>query len=281
MFTIVLGFAATSALAEFGSVVAAAGNNVLVGDAGAVYLFDATDGDLLQIFRDPSNNRSFGSSVALFGTNVLVSAPGAGYLFDASNGNLLQTFLNPVSRHNNSFGSSIAAIGNNVLIGAMRDHTSALGAGAAYLFDATTGNLLKTFIDPTPVANSHFGSYVGAIGNDILVGSNADTEAAHIFDAATGDLLQTFLVPTTPDSLTVAAAGNNVLIGAPFDNTGDQNFGAAYLFNAATGNLVDSFVSPMPMSYDLFGSSIASVGDSFLIGAWRSGAAYIFDTVTG
>jgi hypothetical protein len=100
----------------------------------------------------------FGYSVAAVGDKVLVGAPyddakaenaGAAYLFD-SDGNWPLTFENPTPAAGDQFGFSVAAFGNNVLGGAFHDDTGANDAGAAYLFDGSTGVLLYTFLNPTP-----------------------------------------------------------------------------------------------------------------------------------
>ena len=64
-------------------------------------------------------------------------------------GDLLHTFLNPTPAADDYFGYSVAGVGSNVLVGAMGHSTGAPGAGAAYLFDGTTGALLHTFLNPT------------------------------------------------------------------------------------------------------------------------------------
>jgi surface antigen len=73
----------------FGNVVAAMGNNVIVGapnkgsgsvcNSGAVYIFNGTTGDLSQIILNPTPgaNEGFGSSVAATGNILIIGAPGA------------------------------------------------------------------------------------------------------------------------------------------------------------------------------------------------------------
>ena len=48
-------------------------------------------------------------------------------------------------------------MGGNVLVGANYDDTGATDAGAADLFDGTTGALLRTFVNPTAENGDHFG----------------------------------------------------------------------------------------------------------------------------
>jgi len=91
---------------------------------------------------------------------------------------LLQTFLNPTPEINDFFGNRISISGDNVLVGAGPDNTSAINAGAAYLFNAISGTLLQTFLNPTPEAFDQFGSSVSISGNNVLVGANGDNTGA-------------------------------------------------------------------------------------------------------
>jgi outer membrane protein assembly factor BamB len=245
----------------FGFSVALVDNQVLIGDfgagtepntdTGAAYLFDATTGTLLQTFLSPTPGRfgAFGLSVALADNLALIGAPqentfnGAAYLFNTITGTLLQTFSNPTPDNFDNFGDSVALVGNKVLIGAPFDHIGAQRNGAAYLFDATTGTLLQTFLNPTPADYDRFGDSVALVGNNVLIGAPEDDDigiensgAAYLFDATTGTLLQSFFNPTPGRfdefGFSVALADNQLLIGSRFDNDGGINSGAAYLFRA-------------------------------------------------
>ena len=44
-------------------------------------------------------------------------------------------------------------------------------SGAAYLFDAATGEPLLTFTNPTPGADDHFGTVVAFVGGNVLTGA--------------------------------------------------------------------------------------------------------------
>ncbi len=307
-----------SYLDEFGRSVALDGNNVLTGKTidipipflfGQAHLFDASTGNLLQTFRDPTptSRDEFGSSVAVDSNNVLIGAPlddtngtnvGQAHLFDASTGNLLQTFNDPTPTGSDEFGRSVTLNGNNVLIGARFDDTNGTSVGQAHLFDASTGNLLQTFNDPTPTSGDYFGSSVALNGNNVLIGAFGDDTngtqvgQAHLFDALTGNLLQTFNdpTPTSRDEFgtSVALDGNNVVIGAPRDDTNGTSIGQAHLFDASTGNLLQTFNDPTPTFADQFGYSVAVNGNNVLIGAFGDdtigsgvGQAYLFDASTG
>jgi hypothetical protein len=301
---------------NFGSSVAGVGGNLLIGsrsttvnalgNAGAAYLFD-TSGNVLKTFTEPTpaTNDNFGSSVAGVGGNVLIGSPfttvnglggaGAAYLFD-TNGNLLKTLKEPIPAAGYEFGSSVAGVGSYVLIGSPFTTVNGLGtAGAAYLFDPTSGNVLKTFTEPTPATNDKFGSSVAGVGGNVLIGSLFTTVnglggagAAYLFDT-NGNLLKSFknLTPHANDNFgsSVAGVGGNVLIGSPFATVnGFSSVGAAYLFDTS-GNLLKTFAEPT-LAIDNFGFSVTGVGGNVLIGSRGTtvnglilaGAAYLFDT---
>jgi len=106
----------------------------------------------------------------------------------SAHGALLHTFLNPTPASCDYFGLSVAGVGNKVLIGARWDDTGASDAGAAYLFDGTTGALVHTFQKPTPAAADWFGVSVAGVGNNVLVGGwgddtgATDAGAAYLFE---------------------------------------------------------------------------------------------------
>ena len=265
--------------------------------------------------RNPSSqDDEFGFSVAVSGNNLLVGAPfndnqgafdsGAAYLFDAATGNLLQTLLNPSPDLDDldTFGLSVAVSGDNLLVSAPIDTNQGTRfSGAAYLFDAATGDLRQTLLNPSPEEFDGFGRSVAVSGNYLLVGARSDNNqgkfdsgAAYLFDAATGNLLQTLLNPS-PDNVdlfgaSVAVSEDYLLIGAPRDNNqGMSNNGAAYLFDAATGDLLQTRLNPSLDDGDFFGESVAVSGNQLLVGAplddnqgaSLTGAAYLFDALTG
>ncbi|NES23808.1 MAG: hypothetical protein F6K41_34040, partial [Symploca sp. SIO3E6] len=309
------------------STIAAVGTNVLIGvsgddpggirNAGAAYLFDGETGELLRTFvsPNPGEGNGFGRSVAAFGNNVLIGAfrddpggitdAGAVYLFDSSTGELLQTFTSPNPAVNDVFGLPVVAVGKNVLVGArLVDSGGVRNAGAAYLFDGNTGELLQTFNNPDPGINDQFGSSVAGVGSTIFVaailddsGGITDSGAVYSFDSSTGELLQTFNNPD-PGVLdgfgtSLTTIGTKLILGAVADDTATAiDVGAVYLFDTNTGELLQTINNPNPEVSDgrpsRFGSDITAVGNNVLVGAWGddtgavdSGIAYLFDTSTG
>ncbi len=124
---------------------------------------------------------------------------------------LLHTFSNPAPVGLGRFGYSLAALGENVLVGARGNLVGQYYAGVVYLFDGETGDLLHTFVNPTPDPHDSFGASIAVRGNKVLIGaysdddiSGRDSGAVYLFNASTGDLLRTFRVPE-PSMLALAA----------------------------------------------------------------------------
>lgn len=280
----------------FGDPVSIDGDYVLIGsighdapgvNIGQTHLFNAVSGTLLRTFNDPTPTGMdfFGRSVALDGNYALIGANGddtngsnvgQAHLFDVATGSLLRNFSRPVNSGGSGFGTSVAIDDGKILIAAPLG--AGLDVGQVHLFDAATGDLIRTFNDPTPITGNGFGLSVAISGNAIVIGSpsggidgSGDVGQAHLFDAVSGDLLHTFDDPTPSDGdgfgVSVAINGGRVLIGALGDDTNGSNIGQAHLFDAATGNLLHTFNDPTPTAGDGFGESVAIDGDNVLIGA--------------
>lgn len=282
---------------------------------------------LLQSYNNPTPaaGDSFGQTIAaLSNDRVLVGVPSANggvgevVLLNASTGAVLRTFTHPNPGAHTAgvalaFGGAVTAIGTDkVLIGAEGADTAATDAGEAYLFDVNTGNLLRTFLNPSPGAGDAFGGRVAALGTTQLMiaadrddpGGTVDAGTFYLFDVATGNLVRTFN-RTTPVAgerfgLWLAPMGTNqILVGTPQGEIrpsfADGSFeidasgpGAVYLYDAGTGAVVRTFANPTPVTGDLFGWQVAAVGTSKVVIAApgdedsnNTGAAYLFDATTG
>ena len=99
-------------------------------------------------------------------------------------GALLQTYTQVPPTNFARFGQGVAGIGQNVLIGGTR-------AGSAYIFDGTSGSLLRTIPDPNSAGGDGFGFSVAATPTTAFVGARLDSTVAYqsgkvySFDAAT------------------------------------------------------------------------------------------------
>jgi len=313
----------------FGYSVAATSNgNIIVGarddntgapDAGSAYLFDGTDGTLLLTINNPTpeNADNFGRSVAITpngniivgasGDNTGASTAGSVYLFDGTDGSLLLTINNPTPESGDYFGYSVAATSDgNIIVGALYDKIGIIyDAGSAYLFDGTlrgtTSTPLLTINNPTPWIGDTFGVFVAATSDDnIIVGALRDntgasrTGSAYLFDGTDGTLLLTINNPTPEDNdwfgwSVAGTSDGNILVSAPYDNTGASRAGSAYLFDGTlrgtTSTPLLTINNPTPESSDLFGKSVAGTSDGNILvgasydntGASRTGSVYLFD----
>ena len=296
---------------------AAVGNNLVIGfpfddtfgtDVGIAYLFDTRTGKVLRTFKSPNPARGgmFGCALATVGNRLLIGAyqentpdkpkgAGAAYVFDARTGELLHTLQKPSPAEGDYFGMFVGVLGENFLVSCIRDDTGAKDAGALFLYDSATGELLWAFRKPEPKANDLFGHSFAAIGDDVVVGrafENEGSGTAYLFEGSTGKVLQTFPNPDPSSekgfAFAVAELDGNILIG-------DNNFhppradgGVVYLFDRVTGDVLRTFHNPNPAVNDNFGCTIAVVGGNVLVGAnqangngFNVGAAYLFDGSTG
>lgn len=108
-----------------------------------------------------------------------------------------------------------------------------------------------------------------------------------------GELIYTLMRPTNgaPDTDTgletsVAFLGDDILVGAVFDDTGAVDTGAVHLYDGETGQYIRSFVNPTGNTRDRFGAVVTAYGDDVLItatGQWgyNAGVVYLFDGDTG
>ena len=300
----------------FGQSVSLSGNNALVGaqgddgaatNAGAAYLFNATTGALVRSFANPTPaaGDSFGHAVAVSGNLALVSATGdangtpiragsgAAYLYNVTTGALLRTFANPVPgpASGDNFGFDVALFGNRALISTISDDTAALNAGAAYLFDTTSGALLHTFLNPTPEINTpaafgnndNFGTKVALSSTRLAISATNENVngfhngAVYLYDLATFNLIKTVVIPTPFPTDTeeflgqgLALSEDYLLAGAPFRNKGpatsQKDLGAAFLYDALTGDFLQEIGDTTPTSNDRFGFAVGLDGHDALIG---------------
>jgi outer membrane protein assembly factor BamB len=196
------------------------------------------------------------------------------------------------------FGSAVALHGSNALIGAFRHDGTGPDSGAAYLFDARSGEQTAKLLPDDGSARDFFGRAVALSGDLALVGAHgvdgagAQSGAAYLFDASTGIQLAKLSpqdgAPGDHFGWSVALHGTVAVVGAPRHDTVGANAGAVYVFDTTTGSELFKLSASDGAAGDEFGQSVA-LGDSFLVvGAHESdhagvdsGSAYVFDVETG
>lgn len=299
---------------EFGFAVSASANVVAVSApcesypgqvscSGLTHAFYLGYGVLASV--NPLEDGTFGSSVSISGASctvvslncIAVGAQGEdnSYVFNVPNGFLVQT-LNTANV--GQLGYSISMSGTLVAAGAPASTVDGYNdAGAACIFNATTGALIQEIPTPNAQQQGDFGESISISGTLVAVGApyeiaNGQTEAgfAYVFNATTGTLIQAL---TSPDpqhngnfGYSVSISGNAVTVGAPGETSGGQSSaGNAYIFNAKTGALTQTLESPSPQQNGGFGWSVSmSTAKLVAVGAPNEpngGNAYVFNQATG
>jgi len=156
-----------------------------------------------------------------------------------------------------------------------------------YLFDGTTGKLLRSFAKPKPAHQDEFGYCVAAVGKNVLVGCARDqtggapnSGAAYLFEGSTGRLLHTLLAPSGAArgqfAVCVAALSDDILVGT-------YGGRAVCLFDGKSGKLLQTFEDPRKNPGSLFGCAVASLGRNVIVGAFyddtcgfHTGTVYLF-----
>ena len=255
-----------------------------------------TTEDLLLPTSDPGGFHS----IAVRHNRIVAGAPqadfagsekGTAYLFDATTGQQLVRFDAADAEAFDWFGSSVALNDDVVLIGSPRHNELPFLAntGAAYVFDAATGQQLHDLTPASLGSGRRFGTSVSLSGNLAAIGAEAFHGEVYVFDVSTGQELRKLTASdgVNGDRLggSVSISGSLIAAGARF---ADSRAGAAYVFDANTGAEIVKLLPADGAAGDSFGSAVAIQGDRVVVGAplhhlsgQKKGAAYIFDAVTG
>jgi hypothetical protein len=260
----------------------------------------------------PQPSGYFGIATAVTESTVVIGAynenvsghPHAGraYLYNASSGDLVHSLRSPVLQNGGAFGNAVAISGTTVAVGAEGQNASGFaGAGQVYLFNATSGRLIRTLSSPTPQNDGVFGDAVAISGSTVVVGADNENASGYdfaghvyVFNASTGAVLQTLTSPNAREvglfGFSVAVDGATALVGAIGENaSGTVGAGHAYVFNGTTGALLSTLTSPNPQYLGHFGTAVAIHGGRAVVGAPletvsgfdAAGRVYIFRTTTG
>ena len=311
------GFFADVGVHQLGSAIAVDGDTVAIGapGAGAISAITSaeisTRGEVLIYENTPPANTGptrilsapftgtsaptftdeFGASLAFAGNLLLIGAPNANgsgigevYLFDPAVDELVLTLANPTPEPGDRFGESVASVGEYLVVAAPGDDSAGLDAGAIYVFDPNTGELVTTLFDPAAGSSGEFGVSIDGTGHHLFVGDPA-SNSIHGYDLDPASL--TFgldFASLTPDPLvgndmwvefgtSVSVEGTRLLGGDPAygDLTGGPRGAAALLDverNSPTfGQTVATFGTTTAQAGDLYGAAVALSGDGVVVGA--------------
>jgi len=253
---------------------------------GKAYLIDVATGTEVAILQasDGEDDDFFARAVAIHDGLALVGAPynddagsqsGSAYLFDSATGTELQKLVAFDGASSQLFGISVDLSATHAVIGAMKDSESGFLAGAAYLYELSTGQLVSKLVSPYPESGGEFGHSVAIHGSRVAVGTvreNSDDGAVYVFDTSTGG----FLFELDPSGMkdngqfgwSVDMDDQHILVGARHDSTTATRAGAAYLYDVATGALLAKMLETRQVPEESnYGASVALSPDRALIGA--------------
>ena len=276
-------------------------------NAGAARLYNVETGQLIKRLAtsNPTTSGQFGyyvsteNGISLVGATGEDGVQGAAYVFSNPSFVELHRLTASDGTPNDGFGSTGMLDGGRALIGAFLKDSAVATAGAAYLFDALTGQELRKFVSPTPGANDQFGlptvlhDEVAIIGARLDDDLGTDTGAVFLFNADTGSLIRKLLPPNpgTAERFGTSAAsdGEFLVVGAIQSNlTTDYGTGRAFVYRISTGELVHTLIPTDGEIGDFFGVSVEIHGNRIVVGAERhdsfgndAGAVYMYDLETG
>lgn len=307
---------------RFGGSVAFTDNYIAIGAEyadsfqGKVWIYDATTYNLLFTLTPPGTfipNHRFGSNIHASGSTLVVGTFHSAetsqsvFVYDMSTGNLIHTLTNPddnpsISGTSDQFGEDLYTDGTYVIAGAKGEDVTQTDSGRAYVYEVSTGNLIRTIANPTPVASDYFGSGVAVYQNYAIVGAEqygntGETSEGiiYVFDITTGNLVHTINNPNPNNDGVKDQFGaksrirpsQGYLLAGANATIDTQREGMAYLFDLNTGSLVTTFNNPNAYSTglnDSFGFSVGISGSYVVCGApgedsggtSGTGIAYVF-----
>ncbi|MFH1223465.1 MAG: cadherin-like beta sandwich domain-containing protein [Pseudomonadota bacterium] len=253
---------------------------------------------------DTGNSDNFGTSIAISEDTLVVGAPqGAGtgngiaYVFTRSGSTWVQEAKLTASdgTDDDRFGCSVGIYGDTIVVGAMREDTTQLQSGAAYVYtrSGTTWTERQKLKNPTPGATYYFGTSVGIYGDVIVVGEpnylTGYWGAAHVFTGSGASWVYTTILTASDtagnDSFgaSVAIYNGTIVVGAEGKLF---NVGAVYVYTTATGSWSERAIlyaveGAAVNSY--FGQSVSISGNLIVVGAYGesttasgSGGLYAF-----
>lgn len=198
-------------------------------------------------------------------------------------------------------GSCVALDGTLAVVGAYHDDTRQTDSGVVKVFNASTGQLLHTLINPNPASSSYFGYAVAVSGTRIVVGAIGDdlgaldAGRAYVFDVGTATPTVPIATlnnpaPTQSDQFgwAVAISGTRVMVGARANDTPTiMDAGSVYVYDLASASPTVPIVTmdnPTPAANEYFGTAVAIAGTRVVVGAdWENtgashaGSAYVYE----
>jgi hypothetical protein len=197
---------------------------------------------------------------------------------------LLAKFYNPAPAVGDFMGNAVTKVGRFLAVADSSDDTLQPNAGAVYLYDGATGQLVRTLRGGA--AFDQFGFALTSFGDILMVSApfarfsstTPNTGLVYFYEASTGKLLDVVAPPSGGGGeefgASMAVLGQNLIVGAPGDNPFSTGaVGAAFRYDILTqDNLTQYFPASNAAVGDRFGASVAALGDRVFVGVPGFGA---------
>ncbi len=222
---------------------------------GSAFLYNADDRTVIAKFfpNDVGPVDNFGRAVASSGPLVVVSSSfgdirgedsGVIYVFDGATATQLLQIAPRDGAAGDLFGESLDFDASTIVVGAAFADTNGTDSGAAYLFDANTGQQLHKLVSDDLQPGDQFGTSVAISGDLVVVGARLDDDqgdgsgAAFVFDRVSGAQLAK-LLPSDGQAedvfgISIAIDDTTVVVGASGDDDAGNFAGSAYIFDIAS-----------------------------------------------
>jgi len=298
---------------NFGDSVAIAGETIVVGaygddtdngnNSGSAYVFTRTGTTWTEQAKltasDGTAEDRFGSSVDIDGETIVVGAlgdddngyySGSAYVFTLTGTTWTeQTKLTASdAAEGDFFGTSVAIAGPTVVVGAIFHD-------ASYVFTRTG----TTWTEQAKLTgNDRFGGSVAIDENTIVVGAYGDDDngffsgSAYVFTHTDTTWTEQAKLTASDGAgsdyfgISVAVAGDTIVVGAYYDDDNGSASGSTYVFTrtGTTWTEQTKLTASDAADGDSFGDSVAIAGETIVVGAYgddtdngdSSGSAYIY-----
>jgi hypothetical protein len=309
----------------FGSSVAISGDYAIVGaprnddngtNSGSAYVFTRTGSTWTQQGKltasDAALGDQFGFRVSISGDYAIIGASGnddngtdsgSAYVFARTGSTWIQQSKLTASdaASLDRFGNSVAISGDYAIVGAEFNDDNGSSSGSAYVFMriGTTWTEQAKLTASDAAGGDTFGR-VAIDGDTAIVGAyrsddnGSESGSAYVY-TRTGSIWTEQAKLTASDAaggdrfgISVAIDGDNVIVGAYFNDDDGTDSGSAYVFarTGSTWSEQTKLIASDATASDWFGSSVAISGDYAIVGAYLnddagsdSGSAYFFEKV--
>ena len=303
----------------FGVSVGMSGDSVIIGahqdddggtKSGSAYVFTRSGTSWSQQDKltagDAAVGDFFGTSVAISGDSAVIGATGndsngSAYVFTRSGSSWSQQDKLTASDAavGDNFGISVAISGDSVVAGAYQDDDNGSASGSAYVFTRSgiSWSQQQKLTAGDAAAGDYFGFSVAISGDSVVAGAYQDDDSgsasgsAYIFTRSGVSWSQqqklTAGDAAIQDSfgVSVAIAGDTVVVGAYRDDDGGTDSGSAYIFTRSGSSwfFQAKLLADDAAAFDRFGQSVSISGESVIVGAPNgnnggvdTGCAYVF-----